>query len=616
MKIQVYLCVTILLCGGSGGTTFEHPNVKIIGGSTSDSSSENLAQVVAFLACTVSGGGYSCSKLCSGTLVAPNAVLTAAHCIRASFSAFNDSSPEVPVSEMYVILGSKNYQSPDWSAGAIFMGVKRAVFGNYGTNIYFPFDSDIALLELKSCVSLVPGKIELAKIATVDSQREQGVCTDPVTVAGYGRITNAPSPLSFTDGQLRFFNGTLHSTPTCRASYVYLVSGQFAPANLSTIDKRLAYGVIDDLFICSGGVSIDSVCFGDSGGPTLHTNPNGTVEVVGVTSYGIGSSGMCFLGPGFSTRVAFYAEWLADVLQNTFGQCSGHSVEDSFSSWPVQSWPLSAEFNASRCTTSEWQCQTGECIPASQVCDGFSHCVDESDESFTAENGISLCGASQSSSYSFERLQILPGRGLNSTSSEGTQEMKATRQDCQVSIYAVSYLTTQVQQTQSVAGDVWNSVPLQNACNGFDSCYNYTASPVGYWTTYTFCKDLETFVAFNNSRNAYIEFFTSQLGGLKCLTTTTSTPTSTATTTTSTTTTTTTRTTTSTTSSSSTSSSTTSPTTTTTRRTTTTTTTSRKPSTTARATTTTVKSTIRMRSADSVKNWVPVFLFLVLTYLY
>jgi hypothetical protein len=85
---------------------------------------------------------------------------------------------------MFVLVGSKSYQSVDWSSGASFVGVKRVVFGQYGTNIYYPFDGDIALLELTDCVEdAIP-----AKIATKATEPNTDECP-VVTTDEFGHVS-------------------------------------------------------------------------------------------------------------------------------------------------------------------------------------------------------------------------------------------------------------------------------------------------------------------------------------------------------------------------------------------------------------------------------------------
>lgn len=55
----------------------------------------------------------------------------------------------------------------------------------------------------------------------------------------------------------------------------------------------------------------NDACVGDSGGPLQITELSGLSTIVGVTSFGI-SCGSAL--PSISTRVAFYLDWIEDIV--------------------------------------------------------------------------------------------------------------------------------------------------------------------------------------------------------------------------------------------------------------------------------------------------------------
>ena len=64
---------------------------------------------------------------------------------------------------------------------------------------------------------------------------------------------------------------------------------------------------LTDKQICAGRGETDT-CAGDSGGPLLASNPDGSWTVVGITSFGVGCGNQIF--PGVYTKVSEYMDWI------------------------------------------------------------------------------------------------------------------------------------------------------------------------------------------------------------------------------------------------------------------------------------------------------------------
>lgn len=171
---------------------------------------------------------------CSGTLVAPNVVLTAAHCVdflgpedvRVSFDATPDA-------------GSTYYQADEFVIHPAWLTASPC-FGNSKHACLSPGHEDIALIRLEETVAgITPA--QFADRGYLDTLRLR---SETFTVVGYGVD-------EFVTGSL------LANHP------IVIVDGIRSYRNVSAITKQDAF---PNRFL----KVTKSVCFGDSGGPVFH----------------------------------------------------------------------------------------------------------------------------------------------------------------------------------------------------------------------------------------------------------------------------------------------------------------------------------------------------------
>jgi hypothetical protein len=188
-------------------------------------------------------------------------LLTAAHCLPADVAKvfFTNITPAPASSPSFV-------ESTDWRRHASWVSSSPAAF-------------DIGVVLLPTASALTPVPYARSDLSTLIGK--------PLTAVGYGLT----SPSATDNGTRRFVDLTFRNVTSA-----HVVVG-------NTVDK--------------------GICFGDSGGPSVHTFPDGIARVVGIHSYTQPSSSCT---DGLDTRVDLFGTFIRTWLTDKEG--GGTCVED------------------------------------------------------------------------------------------------------------------------------------------------------------------------------------------------------------------------------------------------------------------------------------------------
>ncbi|KAL3803201.1 hypothetical protein HJC23_003476 [Cyclotella cryptica] len=209
---------------------------------------------------------------CGGSLIAPDVVLSAAHCAGGSYD---------------VVIGRYDLGSGEGDVVPMQREVTHPEYNPSNT------DNDFNLIFLDRPTTAAVAIVKLNKESFVPSAQ------DPVTVMGWGDTAQSDFVQELSD-ILRSVQVTVVSNDECAASRGWV--GWF---NYQSYE-----GSITQNMLCARGSNADS-CQGDSGGPLVveGSDPSGADDLqVGVVSWGIGCANSEF--PGVYSRISAAYEWI------------------------------------------------------------------------------------------------------------------------------------------------------------------------------------------------------------------------------------------------------------------------------------------------------------------
>jgi hypothetical protein len=219
-----------------------------------------------------SDGGRTFSFRCGGSLVAPDVVLTAAHCVSGDESSGEPDT--LPAANFRFLAGTKRRSQGGERIAAVVIREDARYDGDSAGG------HDVALVKLARATEL--GRP--IRLARTDEAPSYAPGRDAI-VTGWGTNAFQVGP---TADDLEEIDVPIRSDPECASTSVFA----YDPATM----------------LCAGNTEGgEDSCQGDSGGPLMVSAPDGGLVLVGAVSFGLGCA--------FPSQYGIYAEVVGPAIR-------------------------------------------------------------------------------------------------------------------------------------------------------------------------------------------------------------------------------------------------------------------------------------------------------------
>lgn len=240
--------------------------------------------------------------ICGATIISEEWILTGAHCMNT-----------VPKEELGVLVGDHNLYTI--STSQKFIKVKeKVVHPDYNTrgNATSPLNNDIGLLRLEYPI--------------IFTSQISPLCLPALGETGFGGSAYGTGNTTLLDTTGLDIVG---KNATVLGWGMINDSGDFSDAlrgvEVEILENKKCndlYGIMTENMMCTSGSNGRGTCFGDSGGPAIVTQPDGSYVQVGILSFGALAG--CEKGyPSGQVLVHKYIDWIQSITGIAFGTSQG-----------------------------------------------------------------------------------------------------------------------------------------------------------------------------------------------------------------------------------------------------------------------------------------------------